>query len=360
MIDIDGSFGEGGGQILRTALALAAALGKDVRIYNIRAGRSEPGLGAQHLTSVRAIGEICSASVIGLQIGSTELEFKPGKPRSGSFRFEVGTAGSVTLVLQTVMPALPFVPGAAELEVAGGTDVRWSPPVDYVRLVTLPMLARMGFRGGLRLIRRGHYPRGGGIVRFVAAPSKSLQPFIGKTIGSSPKILGISHAVGLPRHVAERQASSADRVLAAKGLPRSQIELDVSQDGEYTSRGSGIVLSANTSTGAILGADGLGERGTTAETVGEHAAHKMVEELQSRTFLDRHMGDMIVPYLVLADGTSEVSVSRVTQHTLTNVKVAEWVAGVRFDHVGEIGHSGRLHVKGIGLGSQEVSALSRE
>lgn len=360
MIEIDGSFGEGGGQILRTALALAAVLGKHVRIHNIRAGRSEPGLRPQHLTGVKAIAEICSASLEGIEIGSTELVFRPDRPKAGHYQFDVGTAGSVTLVLQTLMPLLPFLSEKASLVLTGGTDVKWSPPVDYLRLVSLPILERMGYRGTLRLARRGHYPKGGGMVIFDTTPASSLKPIVGRKTGDLVKIEGVSHAVRLPRHVAERQAVAAERVILEKGLPRPQVDLDVSENGTHLGPGSGIVLSAIRSEGAIVGADSLGERGKPAEQVGTDAAKRLVEELESAMFLDRHMGDMIVPFIALAEGVSEVSVSRVTHHTVTNVKVAELVAGVHFDSVGEIGRPGLLRANGLGLRCEEVSASPKE
>ncbi len=360
MIEVDGSFGEGGGQILRTTLALAAVMGKEVRIYNIRAGRSEPGLRPQHLTAVRAIAEICSASLKGSEVGSTEFVFRPGTRKTGRFGFNVGTAGSITLVLQTLMPVFPLLPGRVELEISGGTDVKWSPPVDYVRLVTLPILARMGYQGSLDVVRRGHYPKGGGKARFEAVPSTILNPITELERGEVTKVIGVSHSVGLPRHVAERQAAAAARMILGKGLPSAQITLDISESESGLGPGSGIVLCALTSRGGVLGADSLGERGKPAEEVGSTAGKMLVEELDSNGFLDSHMGDMIIPYIALAEGISEIFITHVTEHTLTNVKVAEQVAGVHFDSVGEIGRAGRLRVKGLGLRSEEASVSPRE
>src|SRR5216684_6846238 len=207
MIEIDGSIGEGGGQVLRTSLVLAAVLRREIRVFNIRAGRSEPGLKAQHLTSVKAVAEICNASSKGLRIGTTEFVFSPGEIKAGSFRFDVGTAGSITLVLQTLMPLLPFAPGNVELEITGGTDVKWSPPIDYLRLVTLPLLERMNVHGSIMVSRRGHYPKGGGIVRFTTTPTSALKNVIGGESGGVKVITGVSHSVKLPVSVAEKQAS---------------------------------------------------------------------------------------------------------------------------------------------------------
>src|SRR5438094_5669890 len=207
MIEVDGRYGEGGGQVLRTAVALAAVLSKEIHVFNIRAGRAEPGLRPQHMTGVKAAAELCSANLQGLEDGASEFVFRPGELRAGTFRFDVGTAGSVTLVLQTLMPILAFAPGPVQLEIAGGTDVKWSPPIDYVRLITLPILKKIGYQGELELARRGHYPKGGGLVKFSTRGPSKLQPLIGEKPGSVSKIYGISHAVALPRHVAERQVA---------------------------------------------------------------------------------------------------------------------------------------------------------
>jgi RNA 3'-phosphate cyclase len=342
MIEVDGSYGEGGGQVLRTAVALAAVLSKEIHVFNIRAGRAEPGLRAQHMTGVKAAAELCSGYLSGLEIGSTEFVFKPGKPRAGTFRFDVGTAGSVTLVFQTIMPILAFAPGSVQLEISGGTDVKWSPPIDYLRLVTLPILKKIGYQGNLELVRRGHYPKGGGLVRFSTDGSSTLRPLRDNKSGPVSKIHGISHAVALPRHVAERQAAVAKKTLEEQKLPSPSIDLDVLDDRRQFGPGSGIVLSAETQSGSFLGSDALGERGRPAEDVGSTAGRILAEEVQSGAYLDRHMGDMIIPYLVLTEGSSEVSVSRVTQHTQTNVKVAEWLSGVKLDLEGEIDHLGKL------------------
>ena len=348
MIEVDGSYGEGGGQVLRSAVALAAVLSKEIHVFNIRAGRAEPGLRPQHMTGVKAAAQLCSADLQGLEVGATEFVFKPGELRAGTFRFDVGTAGSVTLVLQTLMPILAFAPGPVQLEIAGGTDVKWSPPIDYVRLITLPILKKIGYRGELELVRRGHYPKGGGLVRFSTQGPSKLQPLTNDKSGPMSRIHGISHATALPRHVAERQATSAKKRLEEAKLPSSSIEVEVVDDRRQMSPGSGIVLSAGNQNGHILGSDALGERGRPAEEVGSTAGKILVEEVQSGAWLDRHMGDMIVPYLVLSEGASAVSISRVTQHTRTNVKVAEWLTKTEFNLEGEIDQPGKLRVRGIG------------
>ena len=349
MIAVDGSLGEGGGQILRTAVSLAAVLGKDVRISNIRAGRSQPGLKPQHLTGVKAAAEMCDATIEGAEVGSTELAFKPSTLRAGRFRFDVGTAGSITLVLQTLMPLLAYAPGKVEVQITGGTDVKWSPPIDYLLHVVLPTLKKLGIHGQLEVLRRGHYPRGGGRVRVTTGPVETVSRVTELDPGEPIRLSGVSHANGLPRHVAERQSETARRVIIEKGLPEPEIAVDYSDSKPGLSVGSGLVIYAQTEKGAILGADSLGERGKPAEEVGSEAARRLIEEIASGAFLDRHMGDMIIPFVALAGGSSQVSVSQITQHTLTNAKVAEWLAGVKFEVDGRLGTKGVLRAKGLGL-----------
>lgn len=322
MIIVDGSYGEGGGQILRSALALSVVTQRPIKVVNIRAKRPNPGLQAQHLTGVRVLAEISDAEVEGAYKGSTTLVFRPRTIRCGSFRFDVGTAGAITLVIQAALPALVFAPCPTTLEISGGTDVAWSPPIDYVRLVMLPVLARMGVRASIELIRRGHYPRGGGLVRLRVEPSK-LEPMDAESFGRVAKVVGRSHATNLPRHVAERQAESAKRLLAKLGVP---IEIEVEQSSGL-GPGSGIVVAAESSNGLVMGGDSLGEKGKPAEKVGEEAAQKLLEDLSTGAALDRHMGDMIVTYMALAPGKSSVTVAQVTEHLVTNIHVVKLITG---------------------------------
>ena len=201
---------------------------------------------------------------------------------------------------------LAFAPGPVQLEITGGTDVKWSPPIDYVRLVTLPILKKIGYQGHLEIVRRGHYPKGGGLVRFSTEGLSKLQPLTDDKSGSVTRIHGISHATALPRHVAERQATSAKKWLQEAKLPPPSIDIEVLDDRSQLSPGSGIVLLAENQLGNLLGSDALGERGRPAEEVGSTAGRILAEEVESRAVLDRHMGDMIIPYLVLSEGASEV------------------------------------------------------
>ncbi len=350
IVEIDGSVLEGGGQILRTSLALSALTGKPIRIFNIRAKRSNPGLQAQHLTGVKAIAELCNAKVEGAYKGSMELLFIPGKIRSGKFRFDIGTAGSVSLVIQAILPVLIFAPDVVEVDITGGTDVRWSPPIDYVRHVMLPILSKMGVNAELKVFRRGHYPRGGGHVKLVVYPTEKLNPIIDTDLGNVVEIRGRSHCVKLPKHVAERQAKSAEEYLKRSGIT-SKIDIELEfyppEKDPHLGPGSGIVLWALTDKGQIIGADALGEKGKPAEEVGREAASKLVEELKSGKAFDSHMADMLIPYIALADGYSKIGISKLTLHTITNIYIVEKILNIKFKVQGEQDKPAIVEVDGI-------------
>lgn len=321
MLVIDGSMGEGGGQILRTALALSAVTGQSVRITNIRAKRRNPGLQRQHLTAVQALATICNARVHGASLGSTVLEFHPGGLRAGSFEFDIGTAGSVTLVLQALAPSLFFLPGDTRIVITGGTDVPWSPTIDYARFIFVPLLRRLGLRISVELLKRGHYPRGGGkVIVSVEDPPHEVKNLWLPERGRILEIRGVSHCVNLPQHVCERQRTSSEGALR-RSYPNTPMTIDVDHRMDGLGPGSGVTLWALTEH-SVLGSDSLGERGKRAETVGEEAAARLVEDLGTNAALDRFMSDMIVPFLMLAKGKSLIRGARLTLHAVTNVEVA--------------------------------------
>jgi len=351
LIEIDGSIGEGGGQLVRTSVALATLLGKGIHIRNVRAKRSPPGFRAQHLTGVKAVATIADADVRGLEIGSQDLVFEPHRRLSGSFIFDVGTAGSISLVLQALMPAAAFAPNQTRFNLIGGTNVRWSPSIDYVPRVLLPTLGKMGYNCRVTVEQRGHYPKGRGRVMAIIEPVRKLKSIKFTEFGKVEKVYVISHCVKLPSHVAERQAESAAKLFREVGYDNIEVKTEwyPPDKDPHLGPGSGVTVYAETTTGALLGSDALGERGKPAEKVGEEAAQKLIKELDSRMPVDRHMGDMLIPYVTVADGRSEFKVSEITLHLVTNVHVAEAVAGVKFEVEGKMGTPGMISVKGIGL-----------
>ena len=336
MIAVDGSYGEGGGQILRTSIALSVITGEPVKITSIRANRPKPGLRPQHLHGILALKELSNAKVKGAQVGSTVLEFAPSEAKPKHIRVPIKTAGSVTLVLQALLPAMAFTGGS--FEITGGTDVPWSPPVDYLKNVTLYALRKMGIKAHIELKRRGHYPRGGGLVVGRVEPWEERKPLKAIEWGKVERFAGISHATNLPAHVARRQAKAAEERLQELYNVPVEIETEVSRS---LGPGSGIVVWAETDS-LRLGGDALGKRGKPAEVVGREAADEVLEALTTRAAADRFLGDQLIPFLAFAGG--EIKVAEITNHLLTNVWVVEQFFGRVFEVEGETGEPGVVRV----------------
>lgn len=325
MIEIDGSHGEGGGQIVRTAVALSAVTGNSVRIRNIRRGRPKPGLAAQHVRAIESLARICTARTGGVALLSPEVKFCPGAVRGGRYEIDIGTAGSVTLLVQCLLPALTVADGPVELLVLGGTDVRWSPTIDYLKNVALPAISRFGVVAEVTVNQRGYYPRGGGSISLKVSPS-SLRPARIEPCHTS--ISGTSHSSGLPAHVARRQAEAAADVLLGAGY-RSLITQEVLS---LPSTGSGISIWS-----AYKGGSALGERGLRAEEVGRSAAMELIAELESPSAVDIHLADQLVPYIALSGGS--FTTRAVTAHTATNIWTAGQILGseIRLEELQEDG-----------------------
>ncbi len=343
MIEIDGSIGYG--QVLRTAIALSALVRKPIRIYNIRMGRPKPGLRPQHLTGVRVAGELCGAKVKGLEIGSTEVEFLPGVAEIPKHKtIDIGTAGSIGLLLQTLTPLLIFVEHTCELELIGGTAGLGAPPVAYIQHVTFSVLSKLGLpKPEIEIIKYGFYPKGGGMVKVVFRPVESLKAVKLTNPGRIKAVHGLSIAGSLPAHIAERQAAAAEQFFAER-----KIDAAVEPHAVRTlSPGTCITLWAECEN-SVLGADALGELGVRAELVGQRAAESLWKSIKSQAALDRFMADQIVPFMALAEGRSEVKVEKLTEHCLTNIAVTEKLLGedgVKFEVDRE---RKRIIVEGIG------------
>lgn len=326
-VRIDGSYGEGGGQILRTSIALSALLGKPVEIMNIRAKRANPGLQPQHLTGVKAAALLTNAEVLGAEKGSTRLHFNPQALKCGKYNIDIGTAGSISLVIQILTPILLYAPCPTEVAIVGGTDVAWAPPIDYMRHVFTKVLEKFGAHVTIELIKRGHYPKGGGEAVLKVQPVETLSAVHSPDFGQLVEIKGISHAVNLPPHVAERQAKAAREALEKLGY-KAEVAVEARSDG--LGPGSGVILWAVSDTGNVVGGDALGERGKPAETVGREAAEKLAATLTSGSSLDPHMADMAVVYMALAQGTSRMSTPEITTHLQTNIYIVEQYLPVKF------------------------------
>ena len=340
MREIDGSYGEGGGQLLRTAVALAAITGEAVHVRNIRANRENPGLAPQHLTAVMAVAALCSAEAEGLEVKSREILFRPGRLGGGRFDFRVGTAGSIALVLQAALPVAVACGEALWMRISGGTDVRAAPPLDYFRLVLLPLLSRMGVRARIEVLKRGYYPRGGGEVAVEVLPSLPLQPLMLDAPGALREIRGYAHIANLPDHIVQRMASSALAELSA--FPASSIDQAVLGADQAIGAGGAIVLVAQTAH-TILGASAIAQRGVSAETLGAEAGRLLREEVSAGATLDIHAADQALIYIALAGGRSCFLARKLSSHALTTIWLLEQFLPVRFNIV-EAGSLVRVEV----------------
>lgn len=345
MIEIDGSYGEGGGQIVRTALSLSCLFQKPFRIFNIRKNRSRPGLKPQHLTCVKAAQQITGADVSGDHQESAELVFSPGSVRSGSFSFDIGTAGSTSLVLQTLIPALAFSGHRSMVTLTGGTHVPFSPSYHYLSEVFMPFLERIGVHVKLSLDYYGFYPRGGGRIRAEILPAKRVNPLVIPERGNFRGLFGHSGVGNLPLSIAERQRSAfLSRTMAVLGNLHVPAAIDVL---EASTPGRGTFIDVvSMFDHAAAGFTGLGKIGRKAEAVGEEAAGEFIAYFSSGATTDRHMADQIVLYLSLCDRESFFSASAITSHLLTNLWVISLFHEVRYSLEGDIGEKGNIRLKG--------------
>jgi RNA 3'-terminal phosphate cyclase (ATP) len=328
MITIDGSFGEGGGQILRTSLALSLVTGQAFRIQNIRAGRQKSGLLRQHLTAVEAAAKVGNAAVDGAVLGSKELVFKPGKVRPGDYRFAVGTAGSATLVLQAVLPALIIGKEPSRLTLEGGTHNPHAPPFDFLDRAFLPLLNRMGPQVSAKLERAGFFPAGGGRFSIEIAPVEKLTSLDlqcrGENMGRSARAIISNLSPG----VAIRELKVVSEKL---GWPRDCLHVE-----EVESNGPGNAIILELAFDNITEVfTGFGERGVLAETVAERVIGEVRDYLASGVPVGDHLADQLLIPLALA-GSGSFLTGKVSRHTRTNIEVISKFIPVAFQ-TGESG-----------------------
>ena len=332
MLTIDGSMGEGGGQVLRTATGLAALVRRPVKVQNIRADRPKPGLMAQHIRGIKALCRLTGGEADGLDHGSAEILFTPGASLKTRLEIDIGTAGSTTLLLQGVILALAGSGRRVRLTLRGGTDVRWSPPFMYFAHVLVPLLTGMGFSFQARLLVPGFYPKGGGLIEVAVRAPHNLQPLVPKRGGEPVRVHAFAVAsddLGKAR-VAERLVRGAREVYPElKGNTTY---------GRSLSTGCSVVLAAAVG-GAVIGADSLGERGVRAEQVGARAAEDLQSQLRSGCTVDRWASDQVLPFMALARGRSTVAAPELTSHARTNMEVARLFLDTDFEAVEEGGRA---------------------
>ncbi len=339
LVEIDGSYGEGGGQILRTALAFSAILKIPLRVKNVRATRKNPGLGNQHLAAVNALARISGATSQGNKIGSQTLTFIPQEIRPGDYEFKIGTAGSVTLLLQAIFLPLCLARGGSTLTLVGGTHVPWSPPFHYFSQVLLPNLKPMRVSAEAMIEKWGFYPKGGGRVQLKINPIDGLEPVSLIERGLLKKISGISAIANLPKHVAERQTEQALKRIRRE--LKINPEIAILSDAPSIGQGSFLFLLAEYE-GIVVGFSSLGGRGKPAEKVADEAVDYLKDYVESDGCVDSHLADQLVPFMALARGTSSFTTQRITEHLLTNLWVVAHFVETKIQTWGELGRTGRV------------------
>ncbi|MCE4540437.1 RNA 3'-terminal phosphate cyclase [Pelomonas sp. P7] len=332
MIDIDGSVGEGGGQILRTSLALSMCTGQPFTLTKIRAGRAKPGLMRQHLTCVNAAAEVCGAEVQGAELNSQSMVFTPGPVRAGDYVFNVGTAGSCTLVLQTVWPALMLADAPSRLKLGGGTHNPMAPPFHFLERAYAPLLAKLGAKADLALRRLGFYPAGGGEIDATIWPAKeSLKPFDLNDRGAKLESYAECFAPALPRSVARRELEQLGTGL---GWGDDQLREAASRQNE----GPGNALLATLAYENVCEVfTGFGEKGVSAEQVARNVVREVRAYQVSDAALGAHLADQWALPLALAlwqrGGKASYTCTELTPHATTNFDVIERFLPVRFSPV---------------------------
>ena len=352
MIELDGSYGEGGGALVRSALALSVITGQAIHVKHIRAGREKGGLKAQHLCAIEALKEICGATTNDIQLGSEELFFTPGTLRKGKYEIDIGTAGSITLLLQALLPALLFVPGKVTLTIKGGTCGKWQASVDFLQQILLPLVERFAQKLQLRILKRGYYPEGGGEVVLEITPQfllanfngvrsllleleEKVQPIMLIEQGKLEQVRGVINLSEqlAEREVGERLRSSLEIALADFNVPLS-LRLDYAKTGSI----GGEVLVWGVLNGkapeetCILAASALLEKQKKAEEIAQNVALDLKRIIESGNCVDDFLQDQLIIFMALRIG-SQVRVRELTEHTKTNIYVCEKMLPVRFTFV---------------------------
>ena len=345
IICIDGSYGEGGGQILRTSLSLSCMLGRPIEIINIRRARKKPGLQPQHLTAVKAVATISHAHVQGAELSSTALRFSPGAIVGGDYFFDVserkGSAGSTSLVLQTILLPLCFARDPSTVTVIGGTHVPWSPSFHYLKKVFLPMLSVIGVTTDFDIEKWGWYPIGGGKVIARIIPGKEFKPIVIPDRGKSVRVTGISAISNLPRDIGVRQRDRTLKMLSQRG-----IDADIDIVGAPSPGKGTLIFILAEFENISAGFDALGAIGKRAEEVADEACSALIEYKDTNAALDPHLADQIIPFAAFGRGTSEFTTSRVTQHLLTNIWVVKQFLDIDIQVEGKEGEAGKIRIQG--------------
>ena len=329
MIHIDGAQKSGSGTIVRFAVGLAILLGEELHLTNIRAKREKPGLRPQHLKSIQALKQICQGTIDGDEIGSMEIWFKPGgEVKSGYYEWDIGTAGSTTLLAMTLLPAACFSSGTMSFKICGGLFQDFAPSAYHMQYVLFPVLEKMGITARLSIIRPGYVPRGGGIIQVEIEPvTGKIKPIRLSSQGDVTGIEGFALSSHLKqRRVSERMVEKCSQLLKANGY---EAQIEIVNDTTALQRGAALALYAKTSSGCIIGVDRAGKPGRTSEDIGKYLAKSLIEDLATGATVDCYLADQLILYAALADGVSQYRIPRLTEHVETNLWLVESILGAK-------------------------------
>lgn len=333
MLIIDGSTGEGGGQILRSALTISTIIKKPIKITNIRTKRNNPGLRHQHVTTIKLLSKLFNIHIENAELGAEWINISFDKNSENydeinkdTYNIDIGTAGSIPLLLQTVIPSIAISQKNILIQLTGGTDVKFSPTIDYVKYVMREAFNRIGILFDVNVIKRGFYPNGKGIVNIEIQKAKNLKPIdFCNFRETNPHIISI---VGrLPKHVNDRQISSALSNLEKNGIKCEKYKSSIENS---ESPGSSILVYSISESGVYLGADSIGEKNLKAETIGYNVSKKYIEEFKFRACIDKHLADMLVLPLSFVKEKSRYKISSISKHLLTNLEIIKKINGMEY------------------------------
>jgi RNA 3'-terminal phosphate cyclase (ATP) len=328
MISIDGGAKSGSGTIVRYSVALASLLGTEIRIDNIRAKRDKPGLRAQHLKVIQACQEMCHGAVGNAVIGSKAITYIPKERfKGGEYCWDIGTAGSTTMMAQTLLPLACFAEKPSKFRLEGGLFQDFAPSAYHMKFVLLPLLKQMGIQAELEIVRPGYVPRGAGILEIKVEPVRKLKPLSLTEQGDILSIKGISLSSHLKeKRVSQRMAKECQKVLSSYGY-KAAIE-DI-YDESSIQEGAALAIYAETSSGSRIGSDRAGRPGRSSESIGRYVAQSLIEDVKTAAAVDRYLSDQLIIYAGLAEGTTRYSVPRISEHVETNLWLVEKFLGAR-------------------------------
>ncbi|PIU23414.1 MAG: RNA 3'-phosphate cyclase [Chloroflexi bacterium CG_4_9_14_3_um_filter_45_9] len=351
MITIDGGAKSGSGTIVRYSVALASLLGKEIKIQNIRAKRDKPGLRAQHLKVIQACQKMCRGVVSNAVVGSKEITYIPKERfKGGEYSWDIGTAGSTTMMAQTLLPLACFAPKPSRFRLEGGLFQDFAPSAYHMKFVLLPLLKQMGIQAKLEIIRPGYVPRGAGIIEIEVEPVGKLKPLGLTEQGEILSIKGIALSSHLrEKRVSQRMAVECQKVLSSYVLTLNliqgiQAEIEEIYDETSLQEGAALAIYAETSSGGRIGSDKAGRPGRSSESIGRYVAQSFIEDIKSGAPVDRYIADQLILYAGLAEGTTRYLIPRITEHVETNLWLIEEFLGARTKIMGNL-----LEIEGIGF-----------